>query len=338
DAAITQFNQILNNYPSSDEADDALDNLRSIYVEQGRTTEYADAARRAGKPLSVSTEDSLTYTAANLQYENGNTAAALNAFEAYLKRFSTGTYSLDAHFNVAEIYNARNDFTKALDHYNAVAERAPNEFAERAVLSAARISFFENKNYAVAEGYYTQLKGLTSNQETRLEAMRGLLRSQYQQQKWAAATENAKELVGLKGSSADDKSLANMAIGKSAQIAGQYDIAIASFKNVVAVNKAALAAEARYEIANSHLSLDRLSDAEKGAFEVINKSGSYDFWVTKAYILLGDVYFRQKDFFNAKATYQSVVENSLNAELKAEAQRKLAEAASEESKNSKVGN
>jgi lipopolysaccharide biosynthesis regulator YciM len=198
------------------------------------------------------------------------------------------------------------------------------------------MNFFEFKNYAEAEKYFSQLKSLTSSQENRLEAMRGLLRSQYQQQKWTEAADNAKELVAQKGSSTDDKSLANMTIGKSAQIGGQYDVAINAFKNVVAVNKAALAAEARYEIAHSHFSLDRLKDAEKAAFEVINKSGSYEFWVTKAYILLGDIYFRQKDYFNAKATFQSVVENTLNAELKAEAQKKLEEVTAEESKSSKI--
>jgi TolA-binding protein len=338
DQAIAQFNHIITNYKSSEEAEDALDNLRSIYVESGRTSEYAEAARRAGKPLSVSAEDSLTYTAAALQYENGNTAGALAAFENYLQRFGTGFYALDAHFNAAEIYKARKDWMRAGEHYAVVAQQAPNKYAESAVLTLARTNFFEAKNYALAERYFTQLKGLTSNTETKLEAMRGLLRSQYQQQKWAEATENAKELVAQKSSTADDKSLANMAIGKSEQIAGQYDVAISSFKNVVAVNKAALAAEARYEIAASHFSLDRLKDAEKSAFEVINKSGSYDFWVTKAYLLLGDVYFREKDFFNAKATYQSVVENTLNAELKGEAQRKLDAATAEEAKSSKIGN
>ncbi|MBD0378262.1 MAG: tetratricopeptide repeat protein, partial [Flavisolibacter sp.] len=109
-----------------------------------------------------------------------------------------------------------------------------------------------------------------------------------------------------------------------------------AFKSVVAVNKGAIAAEARYEIANSWFAVNRLSDAEKAAFEVINKSGSYDYWVTKAYILLGDIYFRQKDYFNAKATFQSVVENSLNMELKNEAQRKLDQVIAEEGNNSKV--
>jgi hypothetical protein len=63
---------------------------------------------------------------------------------------------------------------------------------------------------------------------------------------------------------------------------------------VVQLNKAALAAEARYEIANCWFELNKLSDAEKAAFEVINKSGSYDYWITKAYILLGDVYYNRR--------------------------------------------
>ena len=223
-----------------------------------------------------------------------------------------------------------------MENFGVVAERAPNAFAERAILAAARILFFEQRDYVQSEKYYAQLKQITASQENRLEAMRGLLRSQYQQQKWAEAVDNAKELITLKGSSNDDKSLANMAIGKSAQINGEYDVAITNFKAVILVNKAVLSAIARYEIASTWFMTNRLADAEKAAFEVINKSGSYDLWVTKAYILLGDIYFKQKDYFNAKATFQSVVENSLNAQLKTEAQTKLNEVIETENKSSKV--
>lgn len=334
--AIAQYKKVIADYPNAPETETALDNLKAIYVETGRPGEYADVMRQAGKPLSVNVEDSLTFAAAEIQYESGNTAVALDALNNYLQRFGNGTYATNAYYYRAEIYGGRKDWTNALTNYEMVAQRAPNTFAEAAVLQAARINFFEVKNYAQAEKYYAQLKQLTANQQGRLEAMRGLLRSQYQQQKWQDAVDNAKELLELKGSSADDKVLANMAIGKSAQMKGQYDVAISNFKSVVAQNKGALAAEARYEIANSWFLLNRLADAEKAAFEVINKSGSYDWWVTKAYILLGDIYLKQKDYFNAKATFQSVVENSLNAELKAEAQSKLDKVKEEEGRNSKV--
>lgn len=337
DNAVAQFKQLLEKYPNASEADDALDNLKTIYVAQGRSSDYVDVARQAGKPVSVDTEDSLAYESAQLQYDNGNTDAALNAYNNYLQRFSNGAHSIDANYYRAEMYNARKDWNNALSSYSIVAERAPNKFAERSILQAARIHFFELKNYSESERYYAQLKQITASQENKMEAMRGLLRSQYQLQKWSDAVDNAKDLIAQKSVSADDKALANMAIAKSAQIGGQYDVAISSFKQVVAVNKAALAAEARYEIANTLFMTGHLADAEKSAFEVINKSGSYDWWVTKAYILLGDIYFKQKDYFNAKATFQSVVDNSLNAELKSEAQTKLSKVIDEERQSSKVG-
>jgi len=335
--ALNQFRNVVNQYPNSEEAETALENVKTIYVESGKPDEYAKFMREVGKPLSVSTEDSLSYSAAQIQYQEGNLNGALTAFNNYLQKFPNGVYAVDANFYRGEIYASKKDWRNALNSYETVAANSPNKYDEKAVLAAARIHFFEMKDYTKAETYYAQLKDIAAGQENKLEAMRGLLRSQYQQKKWTEAMNNAKDLLNQKGSSSDDKALANMAIAKAYQVNGQYDLAIANFKTVVAINKAALAAEARYEIANSWFAVDHLSDAEKAAFEVINKSGSYDYWVTKAYILLGDIYFKQKDYFNAKATYQSIVDNSLNTELKTEAQAKLTKVIEEESKNSKVG-
>ncbi len=336
-AAIQQFQTLISQYPNSTEAQDALENVKVIYVEDAKPDQYADFMRKAGKPLSMDAEDSLTYAAAETQLGNGNTSAALTAFNNYLQKFPNGAYAIDANFYRADIYNNKKDWKNALAGFEPVAANAPNKYAERAILAAARIYFFELKDYTRAETYYTQLNQEASTQETKLEAMRGLLRSQYQLQKWTEAVANAKELTAAKGSSSDDKVLANMAIGKSYEVNRQYDQALANFRTVVQLNKAALAAEARYEIAFCWFELNKLADAEKAAFEVINKSGSYDFWVTKSYILLGDIYLRQKDYFNAKATFQSIVDNTIDPALKSEAQAKLAQVIEEEGKGSKVG-
>jgi hypothetical protein len=68
----------------------------------------------------------------------------------------------------------------------------------------------------------------------------------------------------------------------------------------------------------------------------VNKSGSYEEWVTKAYLLLGDIYFAEKDYFNAKATFQSIVENAKIEDLRLQAQQKLAQVTAAEGQNSKV--
>jgi tetratricopeptide (TPR) repeat protein len=136
-------------------------------------------------------------------------------------------------------------------------------------------------------------------------------------------SENARQLLAQKGSSTDDKVLANFALAKAAQSNNECESAIGYFRSVVSMNKASYGAESRYEIASCLFAQDKLKEAEAAAFEVVNKAGSYAVWVTRAYILLGDIYFKQKDYFNAKATFQSVVQNAGIPELKSEAQSKL---------------
>jgi TolA-binding protein len=334
--ALNQYNELLKQYPNSQEAEEALDNAKTIYVEEGRTGEYVAFAKNLGKEISSSQEDSLAYAEADVQYSNGSLDAALPRFESYLSKFPEGKYSLEANYYKSEIYYNKKDPAKAAPGYEVVADRVPNKFGEKSLLQAARLNFFDLKNYEKAEQYFTRLKEFASNQENKLEAMRGLLRSQFQLQKWPAATENAKELLAQKGSSTDDKVLANFALAKAAQSGNNCDQALGFFRSVVAMNKASYGAESRYEIANCLYQQEKLKDAEKAAFEVINKSGSYANWVTKAYILLGDIYFRQKDYFNAKATFQSVVQNATIPELKNEAQQKLEKVTEAESRDSNV--
>ena len=56
---------------------------------------------------------------------------------------------------------------------------------------------------------------------------------------------------------------------------------------------------------------------------MIKKQAAYEYWITKAYILLGDIYLAQKDNFNAIATYKSVAENASIESLKIVAADKL---------------
>jgi lipopolysaccharide biosynthesis regulator YciM len=105
---------------------------------------------------------------------------------------------------------------------------------------------------------------------------------------------------------------------------------------VILLGKSEFAAEARYQIAYILLQGNKLSEAEKAAFEVVNKAGSYEYWTTKSYILLGEIYLKQKDYFNAEATLKSVSENATIPELKDEAKKKLEEVIREKNQNSKV--
>jgi predicted negative regulator of RcsB-dependent stress response len=82
-------------------------------------------------------------------------------------------------------------------------------------------------------------------------------------------------------------------------------------------------AEAHYLIASIYFNQQKYNIAEKTAFDVIKKQASYEFWVTKSYILLGDIYLAQNDNFNAIATYKSIAENATIPALQQIASDKL---------------
>ena len=81
--------------------------------------------------------------------------------------------------------------------------------------------------------------------------------------------------------------------------------------------------------ANVKLLMKFLEEAEQAANNAIKDGNGYDYWIVKSYILLADVLVKQKDYFNAKATYESVFKNAIIIDLKNEAQQKYKQALTE---------
>jgi hypothetical protein len=60
--------------------------------------------------------------------------------------------------------------------------------------------------------------------------------------------------------------------------------------------------------------------------------GNYEYWVAKAFILLSDNYVAQKDYFQAKATLQSIIDEYSKDDLKIIALEKLKKIEEDEAK------
>lgn len=334
--ALTNYQQLMQQYPQSAEADEALDNIKNIYVQAGKPNEFVELMHKNGKNISASEADGLTYNAAELKYNNNDCSGAIEGFNNYISKFPAGASIVDANFYKSECYTKNKDWNNALAGYSFVSSKGINKYFERATLAASRINYFELKDYAKAKVNFESLRTTSINQDNQLEALRGLVRCDYQLKEYAQANEVAKELLKSKGISTDDKSVAFLVLGKSQQVSNDCAGALSSFKSCAAINKSAWGAEARYEIASCQFSLGNYTAAEKAAQIVIKETGSYDFWLTRSYILLGDIFMQQKDYFNAKATYLSVAQNSTITALKTEAQDKLDKATITEKAASKI--
>ena len=67
-------------------------------LNMGRPNEYVDFVKKAGKVISISEADSLTYVSAELKYTNNDCAGAISAFTNYLSKYPQGAYALEANF------------------------------------------------------------------------------------------------------------------------------------------------------------------------------------------------------------------------------------------------
>lgn len=336
DASLDQFKQLVNKYPNSVEAEASVEYIRNIFIEQQQPLEYINFMENNGKTLAVSEADSVTYKSAMIRFEMKDNIGAASGFKAYVQNFPKGKYAVEANYFLAELLVLQKNNKEALEHYKAVAALAPNKYAERSALQAGRIYYFDLQDYTNAATYYALLKSIALQQENKLEAMRGLLRCQFKTMQYAQAAPNAAELLLQKGIATDDKLMAGYIIAKNDQLDKKTQSALQGYQLLMAYGKSEITAEAQYRIGELLLQLGKLDEAEKACFEVIKKFGSYQYWVTKSYLLAGDIYLNQKDYFNAEATFKSVADNAEIAELKSEAAAKLALVIAEKEKNNKV--
>jgi len=323
--ALQTFKDLYSNYPNSTESENAIEYIRNIFIEDQTPELYVQFMNEYGHPLTINEQDSLIFRAAVLKYEQKKYTESAVGLVSYLQNFPNGNYSLEATHLVAEIAYSKQAYDTALVYFSIIADKAPNIYAERAALIAARLNYFNFQNYQLAEKYFSILLNIATQKENTTEANKGLLRCQFKGEKWEEASKIAQEILADKNSATDDIEMANMTIYHQKLIAGDTITALQIINKVIKTGSSIITAEAHYQLANLFIVQNKLNLAEKTAFDIIKKQASYEYWVTKTYILLGDIYVAQKDTFNAIATYKSVADNASIEPLKIVAAQKLKE-------------
>lgn len=336
--ALQNFQNLIKSYPNAVETENALEFVRNIFIEDQKPELFVSFMNDNGHPLEMDEQDSLTYRSAMLRYDDKNYVDAKAGLIKYLSLFPNGKYQIESNYLVAEMNYASQNYDSAAYYFSKVADQSPNRYAERANLLSARLYYFNFKNYELAEKYYLKLKEVAVQKENVLEALRGILRCQFKNSKWLDAAPIAKQIIEEKTFATDDILMANMVIYHEQLLKNDTVGAMTVLNKIILNNSSVYTAEAHYELARLQFLQKKYALAEKTAFEVTKKQASHEFWVTSAYILLGDIYAAQKDWFNALATYKSVAENANITSLKEEANQKYNLAQTAEKISNKVEN
>ncbi|MEI6817952.1 MAG: hypothetical protein WCL14_15195, partial [Bacteroidota bacterium] len=116
---------------------------------------------------------------------------------------------------------------------------------------------------------------------------------------------------------------AHLIYGKAAMNLDSNDVADKEFKTLIKITESEMSAEARYDLALIQFNKKDYKKSIEVVNDLIKMVPSYDYWIAKGFILLGDDYLMQEDAFQAKHTWQSILDNYEGEDLKAIAQQKI---------------
>ncbi len=331
DQALTNLKNLVASYPNTDESREAMNIIRSIYMEQNNLNEYFGYVNANGGQVKVTQQDSLAFANAEGFYLDGQYQKAQTALQYYFDNFKQGAYLLKAHYYGLECAERVGTEDQAIAHLTYILSQPDNDYTDNALLKMARVEY-EKGNYKKAGEYYERLSRIAEEPLKRLEALEGSMKSNFFMGNYDKAIEMGETLRQSRDLTDEQVNQVNHIVGKSYFEKANYNAAIERLDKSARNDKSVYGAESAYYSAVASVKLGQYDEAENKVFDISNNFSKYDYWVAKSFIALADVYVAKENYFQAKETLRSVIDNYKGSDLKQEARSKLAEVERKEPK------
>ena len=302
DEAILTFKNTVSTYIGSEEAYSALEGIEQILVETNKVDEYIAYTKTLTNMNmeAISSEDSLIYVTAEVQYMIGNYQQAIAGLNTYLTSFCPGgRYCANATYYAANSFYQLKQYEQAMEQFSVLAEMQGNPYMEEACMRVAEMSY-DKQEYRTALYYYQRMSEIASSSSKRIIALTGILRCSNNLAEENTTIDFATRLLN---ESTLDSIVRNEALyyrGKAYIKNEQYKLAMVDLEPVSQEVRTAKGAEAKYLIAECHYHLDAIDIAEEEIMSFTKQQTSHQYWLAKSLILLADINVKRNELFQAK--------------------------------------
>ena len=312
--ALTYYKKVVALETHSQVGRDAMNGIRSIYVDQNRVNEYFAYAREAGieSDLGAVQRDSLAFAAAQKVYLSGDNNKAKEALADYTDKYPRGSYLPNALYYRGEIARKEGQNSAALGYFRQVADMQSNPYTAAALEKVAGIGM-EMKEFGVAADAYDKLSRSPSASVKPDDALAGYMSALIYGGDLKRIADTADDVIAR----ATDKNLVRETKYTKAvavERLGDGKAALGIFRELSKDVSNAEGAESAYRVIQAEYDAGNVDTAEKLVYEFADKNTPYAKWLGKAFLTLGDIYTAKGDTFQARATFQSLVDGYPNKE------------------------
>ncbi|MDO8968141.1 tetratricopeptide repeat protein [Algoriphagus sp.] len=323
DQTIADYKAILDNHPNAENSETALKGLQETLALQGRSAEFGDyLARYKGANPGTGNVQSLEFEAAKSLYFDKNFIQAARAFENYLRSYPKSGQRADALYFAGDSYMQAGDQERGLGFFRQL-EKEPSSPQRVRAMQKIGVIELERGNYAAAIPYLETAAQNARSKVEEAEAVQGLMIANFATRKYQQSITYAEKLMTLDGIIPESTPKALLTKAKAQREMNQKAQAEVTLQNLVNNHKTIQGAEGLYLLALSFQERSDFAKSNDSIFDFSSPFADYDYWYGKMFLLLADNYQKTGEDFQAKATLESIVQRSTNAEIKAEAQAKL---------------
>ena len=336
--ALERLRKVVAEYPNTPEAKQAVSTARNVYVDLGRTDEYASWVRNIDfVEVSDADLDNATYEAAENQYLNNNSEKAMANFEKYLQNFPNGIHSINANFYLAQLYYRDGKIDRSIPNYQYVTSKPKNEFSEQALARLSQI-YLEKKDYTQALPLLEKLEKQADNEQNVVFAQQNLMKSYYETGNFNKANEYAEKVLNNSTAETEARNDARIMVARAAIKSGNDSKARSAYKEVQKTATGELGAEALYYDAYFK-NKDGNYEASNAAVQILAKDFSgYKLWGARGLVLMAKNFYALGDAYQATYILDNVTKNFQKyPEVVAQAKAELSKIKAQEAKtNSSV--
>ncbi len=309
DKALERFKKVVADFPNSPESMQAVSTARLVYIDMGRTDEYAAWVKNVDfVEVTDADLDNTSFEAAEKQYLNNNTAAAKTGFEKYLNSFPNGLNALKSNFYLAQIYFREDQKDKAVSNYKFVVEKPRNEFSEQALARLSQI-YLEKRNYKDAIPLLKRLENEADFAQNVIYAQSNLMKSYYELKDFNQAVSYAEKVLADKTIENNVRSDAQIIIARSAFETGNENRAKTAYAEVLKIATGEMAAEALYYDAYFKNKAGNFKASNESVQKLAKDYSGYKFYGAKGLVLMAKNFYALKDAYQATYILDNVIKN-----------------------------
>ena len=306
--SLFYYDQVVASAPRSSEAREAMQGIRDIYVSEGDAEGYFGYAAKMGMESDVTSisRDSLSFAAAQKLYLTNRHEIAARTLRSYVRSYPKGSYRADALYYLSDCYLRLGQRSEAIATLSELAGLGTNQYSIT-VLEKLSAMTFADKRYSEAAAAYRKLYDAVTAASEREKAMTGYVRATVAEGDPAKIEAMAADVCARDDVGAVALREARFAWAEQLRSRGKRAEAAKLYRSLASDVRSREGSAAAYHLIEESFAAGNLDRTEKEIF-AYSERGPQAYWLAKAYLLLGDVYARRGDAFQARATWQSIAD------------------------------